>query len=137
MYTKSALSLAEAKAALEAMLQKAAAEPQRPLVMAVVDENGELLCYAAMDGARPMPRRLAFKKAYTAAVAGADTLAYAERLKSMGRSVADLGDPNLTNVQGGLCIVKDGAVLGGIGVSGRRAEEDEEVARVGLQALNL
>ena len=69
----------------------------------------------------------------------ADTLAYAERLKSQGRTVAEMGDPNLAAVQGGLVVVHPGtgAIMGGIGVSGLTAQEDEDIARLGLQTLGL
>ncbi len=40
---------------------------------------------------------------------------------------------------GGLVVTNpdDHSVLGGIGVSGRKAEEDEEIARMGLDSLGL
>jgi hypothetical protein len=45
-------------------------------------------------------------------VSGQATLAYAERLKSQGRTVAEMGDPNLAAVQGGLVLLH--AETGGI-----------------------
>jgi uncharacterized protein GlcG (DUF336 family) len=38
---------------------------------------------------------------------------------------------------GGLPIVADGVRIGGIGVSGGSAEQDEECARAGLKAIGL
>ncbi len=38
-------------------------------------------------------------------------------------------------VEGGLPIVVDGKVVGGIGVSGRSAEQDGVIAKAGLDAL--
>jgi uncharacterized protein GlcG (DUF336 family) len=48
-------------------------------------------------------------------------------------------DPNLVAVQGGVAVLRpsDGAILGGIGVSGLSAQEDEDIARIGVNALNL
>lgn len=139
MYDRPALGLTDAMAALQAMLDAAASEPERPVAIAIVDDLGELLCYGRMDRTAPMPRSLALKKAYTAARTRSDTLAYGERLKGMGRSPMEFGDPNLTGVQGGVTILRpgDNAPLGGIGVSGRRADEDEAIARIGLAALGL
>lgn len=139
MYDRPALGLTEAMAALQAMLDASVSEPERPVAIAIVDDLGELLCFARMDRTNPMPRSLAFKKAYTAARTRSDTLAYGERLKSMGRTPAEFGDANLTGIQGGIVILRpgDNAPLGGIGVSGRRADEDEEIARIGLAALKL
>ena len=68
-----------------------------------------------------------------------DTLAVAERFKNMGRSISEMGDHNLVGVQGGIAIQRpsDGAFLGAIGVSGLAAEEDEALASLGLQAMQL
>jgi glc operon protein GlcG len=139
MFERPALGIKEAMAALQAMLDNAAAEPERPVAIAIVDDHGDLVCYARMDKTNPMPMSLALKKAYTAARTRSDTLAWGERLKAGGRSPADFGDPNLTGVQGGIVILRpgDNAPLGGIGVSGRRADEDEAIARVGLAAMGL
>ena len=43
--------------------------------------------------------------------------------------------PGATPVTGGLPILVDGKIIGGIGVSGGTAEQDEQVARAGLDAL--
>lgn len=135
-YQKAALSLEEARRAMDRMLQEASKEANRPLAIAIVDDQGELISYARMDRAAPQPPIIARKKAYTAARTRSDTLAYAERLKSQGRSVTEFGDPNLLALQGGVVITTaDGSVLGGIGVSGRLAEEDEAIARIGLKAI--
>ena len=138
MYQKHVLGLEEALAALNAMLQNAADEPARPIAVAITDESGQLLVYARMDGTALLPQTITTKKAYTAARMRSNTGAWAERLQTMGRSAIDFGDPNLIGVQGGVTIPgPDASTLGGIGVSGRRAEEDEDIALVGLAAMNL
>jgi uncharacterized protein GlcG (DUF336 family) len=121
------------------MLDKAIQEPNRPVAIAIVDDAGNLLSYGRMDHCRPNPQTFAVRKAYTAALAGQDSAAYAERLKSQGRSVSDMGNPNLVAAQGAVVVLhpQSGAVLGAIGVSGLTAQEDEDLARVGLQALGL
>jgi uncharacterized protein GlcG (DUF336 family) len=92
-----------------------------------------------MDGCRVIPQRMAIRKAYTCAVTGQDSRAYAERLASQGRSVAEMGDPQLAAVQGGVVVLhpSTNVILGGIGVSGLSAEDDEALAQVGLEALGL
>ena len=138
MYSKPMLSLDQVQQAITTMLARATRQPDQPLAMAIVDDVGNLISYARMDQCRPIPQRMAVRKAYTAALSGQDTLAYAERLKSQGRTVAEMGDPNLAAVQGGLVVRHaSGAVMGGIGVSGLTAQEDEDIARLGLQALGL
>jgi hypothetical protein len=59
-------------------------------------------------------------------------------LHAQGRNIADLGDPRFTHGQGGLVIMKDGVILGGIGVGGYPSgQADEDLSRVGLDAMNL
>lgn len=139
MYQKESLGLNEAKGAVEAMLQEALKEPQRPVAMAVVDDQGQLMYYARMDGATLFNQVMAVRKASTAAQIGIDTLTFREGLKALDMSFGDFGIIDLTVVQGGLSVVKPGGrpVLGGIGVSGRMAHEDEAIARIGLNALKL
>ena len=138
MHSKKNLGLDETRKALDAILDKAMKEPNRPIAVAAFDDDGKLVAFVRMDGARPLPQMLAQKKAYTAAVMRTDTAAFAERMKQQGRSVSDLGDPNLTAVQGGLPVqAADGTPLGGIGVSGLRADEDEALSSVGIQAMGL
>ena len=85
------------------------------------------------------PRNEGDKKAQPAAVTQRDAGAVAERFKTTGRSVSDFGDPKMVAVQGGVAIQRPGdeVFLGGIGVSGLRADEDEAMARIGVQAMGL
>ena len=132
------LKLEQVQAAMAAMLRKAQETPEAPVAMAIVDATGNLEAYAKMDNLRLFSRRHAVRKAYTAAVMGLNTGAHAERLHGQGRSISELGDPNLTHGQGGLVIMQDGIILGGIGVGGYPSgQADEDLSRIGLDAMNL
>ena len=132
------LKLENIQRAMAAMMTKAQETPDAPVAMAIVDATGNLEAYAKMDNLRMFSRRHALRKAYTAAIMGLNTGAHAERLHGQGRSISELGDPNLTHGQGGLVIMKDGVILGGIGVGGYPSgQSDEDLARVGLDALGL
>jgi glc operon protein GlcG len=136
MPDRPALRLAQIQAAMQAMMARAMQTPEAPVAMAVVDATGNLLAYATMDNLRLYSRRHALRKAYTAAIMGMDTGAHAQRLHSQGRSISELGDPQLTFGQGGLVIVQEGVILGGIGVGGYPSgQQDEDLARVGLDAM--
>ena len=136
MHTTSVLGIAEGMRAINAMLEEANKEQQRPLAFAIVDQHGDLLCYARMDRIGGLPQKVSVRKAYTAARMGASTKAWGEGIKSRGMALADFGDPMLIGFQGGLPIMADeGTCVGGIGVSGRLAEEDEAVAEIGLKAM--
>ncbi|MDA1129713.1 MAG: heme-binding protein [Chloroflexi bacterium] len=132
------LKMEQVQAAMKAMMDKAMEKPNEPIAMCIVDATGNLEAYAKMDNLRIFSRRHAQRKAYTAAIMGMDTGAHAERLHGGGRNIADLGDPMLTFGQGGLVIMKDGVILGGIGVGGYPSgQSDEDVSRVGLDAMKL
>jgi glc operon protein GlcG len=136
-FQKPVLSLEEARRAMDRMRQELHQKFQnRPVAIAIVDDQGELVSFARQDRCAPQPPIVARKKAYTAARTRTDTKAYADRLKSQGRSAIEFGDSNLLAAQGGVVIPgPENAVLGGIGVSGLSAEEDEQIAKVGLQAI--
>ena len=140
MAEKPVISFAQAQAALKAMIAKATQSPDKPVAMAIVDEAGNLVAYAQMDNLRMFARRHARRKAYTAAITGMNSGANAERMKERGLTVSDVGgDPNLTPGQGGVVVKsKDGIIMGGIGVGGYPSGQvDEELAEIGLQAMNL
>jgi uncharacterized protein GlcG (DUF336 family) len=103
-HQRAMLNLDEALKAIDRMLQEANKNPNRPVEIAICDDQGELIAFARMDGCAPQPPIVARKKAYTAARARADTKAYAERLKGMGRSATEFDYSNLLAIQGGVVI---------------------------------
>ena len=138
MADKPFLSFEQVQAAMSAMIDKAMQTPDEPVAMAIVDDTGNLVAYAKMDNLRIFSRRHALRKAYTSAIVGMDSGAHAERIHGQGRNMSDLGDPNLTHGQGGLVLMQDGVILGGIGVGGYPSgQSDEDLSRVGLAAMNL
>ena len=138
MADKPFLSFEQVRAAMSTMINKAMQTPDEPVAMAIVDDTGNLVAYAKMDNLRIFRRRHALRKAYTSAIVGMDSGAHAERIHGQGRNMSDLGDPNLTHGQGGLVLMQDGVILGGIGVGGYPSgQSDEDLSRVGLAAMNL
>jgi glc operon protein GlcG len=126
-----------------AILQAAAAkarEMKLPICIAVVDEGGHLLAFARLDDAKPSSAGVAITKATSAALRRAATgpLPNEENvnmLLSLGMPLAS--DLKLTCIRGGLPIVWERAVVGGIGISAGTQDQDEEVARAGLAALEV
>ena len=147
MLQRTAISFAQAQAAMNAMLKKATQPPATPVAIAIVDDTGNLVAYAQMDNLRLFSRRHAIRKAYTAAITGRNSGDHAEWLKSRGLTVGELGgDSNLTPAYGGV-VVRAGQhansdfhlnVMGGIGVGGYPSGQlDEDLALIGLRAMNL
>ena len=137
MYDKPMISLDQARDAIQAMIDDYNKDPNRRKVdMAVVDDAGNLLAYARMD--RCLRPTFAIRKAYTSAVRSMDTVTFAEQLSTQGRSLESFGDPQLIALTGGVAVIKDGAVVGAIGVGGLPSGlDDETIAKAGLAALNI
>ena len=131
------LGLAEARTAIDAMSAKARDMGGRPVALVVCDDRGDVICQIAMAGVNAaLARQNAFKKAYTSAVMRIDTQGFAERVQDLPGGVLSFGNKNLFAGGGGAVIVAvDGTILGGIGVSGRTNEEDEEIAQAGKASL--
>ena len=136
MQERTRITLDQAQRAIAAVVAEAKSNG-RSIAAAVVDANGDLICCARMDGAHERILRFAIRKAYTAAVMGRDTVKFKADMEEAGRSLADYGDPQFTTLQGGLVAMADGHVIGGIAVGGNARQQDEVVARTGLQALGL
>ena len=137
MYDKPMISLDRAQDAIKAMIDDYNKDSSRRKVdMAVVDDAGNLLAYARMD--RCLRPTFAIRKAYTSAIRSMDTVAFAEQLSTQGRSLESFGDPQLIAIPGGVVVMKDGAVVGAIGVGGLPSGlDDEAIAKAGLAALNI
>ena len=137
MSEKPFIDFDQAQAAMKAIIDEATQPGGMPVAVSIVDDAGNIVAYAQMDHVRLYARRHAFRKAYTAAIMGMDTGPHGEQLKERGRTVSDYGDPNLTPGVGGVVVKsKDGIIMGGIGVGGYLAR-DEELAEIGLKAMKI
>jgi len=132
------LTYEQVQAAMEVMMEKARATSETPVCLAIVDSSGNMEAFAKMDHARVFTRRHAVRKAYSAAILGINSGDWGANMKNIGQSVSENGDPAITYEQGGVVIIKDGAILGGIGVGGIRGHNaDEDLAKLGLEAMGL
>jgi|SRR5690625_4670637 len=112
---------------------KAEAEKQGWAVsVAICDAGGHLLWLQRRDGAPAMSASIASDKARTSAISGRNSQDL-EDMVNQGRTAA-LSMP-IVPLGGGLPIVVDDVVIGGIGVSGVKPNEDAQVAAAGLEAL--
>jgi glc operon protein GlcG len=100
---------------------------------AIVDNHGFLVYFEKMDDTQTAGVETAIEKARTAAMFRRPTKVMEDALNKGRASI--LGFPGVTPVDGGLPIMVDGRVLGGIGVSGVNADQDAQVAQAGLNAL--
>jgi glc operon protein GlcG len=130
--TKKYLNLA----AIKTMVAGAEAEAQRlhvEVTICIVDDSGNLLFLQKADAASINTIVWAQKKARHAAFYRSPTKDAADTLKKGNLDV--LAFPDYFPNQGGLPILVDGQILGGIAASGAKSEIDEAVAQAGLDAL--
>jgi glc operon protein GlcG len=128
MHFKPSLVFSVAKKLLFAALG-VARERGAAVSIAVVDEAGELLALARMDGARFYTVDIASEKASGAAKLGLPTAA----LEPQGRKTAS-GNPWL---RGGKPVLCDGQCAGAIGVSGAKPEIDVEIVERALASFDV
>ncbi|UQP03292.1 heme-binding protein [Burkholderia multivorans] len=105
----------------------------------VVDAGGLLAAFVRMPGAPLHSIDIAIDKAYTAASFGLPTGAWHDALAAHSEAVRQglVLRPRFVAFGGGLPIVEDGVLIGGIGVSGGSEAQDERCARAGLDAVGL
>jgi len=131
MRSKTILEATDAKIIIDACKAEAAAQHWK-VSIAVVDEAGYLLHLERQDGAPLQSPEIATGKARTAAIGRVPTKALEEVVKDRP-AVALM--PGRMPIQGGVPLIKDGEVIGGVGVSGVKSHEDEIIAEAGRKAL--
>lgn len=105
------------------------------IAVAVTGPEGELISFLRMDGANPASAQIAQSKAYTSARDCKSTRAQGELMRNENREQGYWTDSRITGFGGGLHIIQNGKVIGGIGVSGLSEEEDERIAREAIEAV--
>jgi glc operon protein GlcG len=107
------------------------------VTVAVVDEGGLLKALGRMDGAPPLSAQIAEAKAVGAAVwhrEGDDLASVQQERGAFFATVSRLTRLPIVPGAGSLLIRDGDAVLGAVGVSGARPEQDRECAEAGLRA---
>lgn len=129
-----ALTQAGAKAIAEAVGAAAATRGVAPVVSAV-DAGGALIYLHRPDAAQVASVEVTTDKARTAAIYRRPSKDFEEQASGGRPSALHLA--RAVPLQGGMPIVFDGRVVGGVGVSGASsADEDQELAVIGAEALS-
>lgn len=129
------VNLGKATKMIAAAEQKAT-EIGCPMVIAIVDEGGNLVAQHRMDGALLASIAISRDKAYTSVALKMPT-EKAASLSQPGQSLFGINTTDgsrLVIFGGGIPIVENGQVVGAIGVSGGSVEQDVTVAKAGLAA---
>ncbi len=130
------ISLEEAKLVVAAC-EKKAVEIKQPMQIAVVDNGGNLVTHARMDGAWTGSADIAINKAFTAKSFNIKTadLAKESQPGSQFYGIHNSNHGRIMIFAGGVPLLKDGKVIGALGVSGGSGEQDAQVAEAGKAAL--
>ena len=130
------ITLEEAQRIISAAEQKAR-EMGQPMNIAVMDAGRNLVAFHRMDGAWVASTDIAIDKAFTSAGRGLTT----RKIGEMAQPGQPLFGINTTNggriviFAGGIPLMRDGEVVGAVGISGGTVDEDEEVAKAGVAAF--
>ena len=122
---------------VQAMGEAARAEAQAngwAVTIAIVDDGGHLLWLQRLDGAAPVSAQIAPAKARTAALGRRESKGY-EDMINQGRT-SFLSAPGIDGLlEGGVPVIIEGHCIGAVGVSGVKSNEDAQIARAGIAAL--
>jgi glc operon protein GlcG len=128
------ISLEQARKVVAAA--EAEAKKQKwPVAIAVVDASGHLVAFARMDDTQLGSIEVALQKAKTSALFRRSTKVFEDALISGGANLRVLKAPQILPIEGGLPIIVDGKVIGAVGVSGVKPNEDGQTAQAGLSGL--
>jgi glc operon protein GlcG len=111
-----------------------AAKNKWTMVIAVVDNGGNLIYLERMDGTQLGSIEVAQAKAKTALEFKRPTKAFEDQVAG-GRN-ALISIHNVISIEGGLPLVANGEIIGAIGVSGMKSDQDGVVAKAGTEALS-
>lgn len=132
MNSKAVLTQTEVSQILAAARSEAQ-NNQWAVTIVVVDDGGHPLALERLDGCAPSSAYIATEKARTSALGRRESKGYEDMVN--GGRYAFLSAPLLTSLEGGAPIIVDGQVIGAVGVSGVKSDQDAQVAKAGAQCL--
>ena len=108
-----------------------------PMCIAITDEGGNLIAFERMDGGKVSSSTIAIDKSFTASAAKKPTHEYgsASQPGAPAYGIASAIGGRLMVVGGGLPVIVDNQVVGGIGVSSGTPAQDQACAQAGIDAF--
>ena len=128
------ITLEQAKKAVAA----AAAESRKnswPMAIAVVDNHGFLVAFEKLDNTQTASVQVAIDKAVSSAIYRRPTKVFQDAVAGGGAGLRVMSLRGASTVEGGLPLIVDGKIVGGIGISGMAADQDGVIAKAGADAL--
>lgn len=130
------LDIADARVLIEGARAKAT-DIGVPMCIAITDESGNLIAFERMDGGKVTSTTIAIDKSFTASGAKKATHDYGQASQpgAPAYGIASAIGGRLMVVGGGLPVIVEGEVVGGIGISSGTPAQDQEVAQAGIDVL--
>lgn len=105
------------------------------VVIAVLDSGGHLVLLQRMDGTQFGSIEVAREKAYSAVAYRRPTKVFEDLVGQGGAGTRLLRLTGANPIEGGLPIVMDGRLVGGVGVSGVTAPQDGQIAKACVDGM--
>ncbi len=128
------ITLAQAKAVMAAAEAEAVANGW-PMVIAIVDSGANLVMLHRMENAQLGSLQIAPGKATTAVKFRRATKSFQDLISAGGANLRILAMEGVSPLEGGVLLMHDGKIVGGIGVSGMSSAQDAQVGDAGAKAL--
>jgi glc operon protein GlcG len=132
MANKPILTLEDAKR-IAAAAQAEAMQNEWRVVIAVVDDGGHLLYLQRNHDTQFGSVETAIKKAHAAVAFQRPTKMSEDAV--LGGRLIHLALPGVIPAEGGVPLILNGIIVGGLGVSGVRSTQDGQIAAAGVAAL--
>jgi len=130
----SPINLATAKKAAASAIAEARKNNWTQAV-AITDTGGDLVYFEKMDGTMTGSVRVAIDKARSAVLFKRPTKVWQDMVSAGGAKLFVLGLEGAVPLEGGLLLLMDDKIVGGIGVSGGTTMQDGVVATAGAQTV--
>src|SRR5262245_51851313 len=105
------------------------------MAVAVVDPAGILMDFEKDDDTQHASPRIAIDKARSAAMFKRPTKTFQDSVERGGVALRVMNLRGASVVEGGVPVIVDGRIIGGLGVSGGLAEQDGQCCKAALEAL--
>ncbi len=125
------ISIEDARRVVAAAMAEATRQ-NLPMAIAVVDSGGHLVAFERGDSTQLGSIRVAQEKARTAVEFRRPTKTWEDGVAGGRNAILGLG---VMPIEGGIPLIRDGRIIGAIGVSGGTAQQDGVIAQAGGAAL--
>jgi glc operon protein GlcG len=105
------------------------------MAAAIVDPSGILVYFEKIDDTQHASARIAIDKAKSAAMFKRPTKTFQDSVEKGGIGIRVMTLRGAMPVEGGVPLLVDGKIVGGLGVSGGTAEQDGQCCKAAIDAM--